>query len=191
MTRHIGAALLLGAVIAPVSRFVVVQTVDWTLLEIPLSAEGEVTREFSVEKSGRYEVAITIERPRVKSSSDEAECLLGFDRTYCSGIEPLRLEWQLVSQAGGVVTVTGSSDGVFTPAAMTRSVGTFDGASGVRYAITVDVLSDATEIRSYRPRVIVIPSPVLDREEYSLTAAVWLSSLFAGLAGFLLVDRRR
>ena len=143
-----------------------------------------------MEKSGRYELAVAIDRPKTKDSSDEAECFLGFDRTYCSGIEPLRLEWALASQESGDVTVTGSSDGIFTPAAITRSVGTFDGAAGVRYAIRVDVLSDVTEIHSYRPRVIVIPSPVLKREEYSLTAAVWLTSLFAGLAGLLLAGRR-
>jgi hypothetical protein len=202
MTRHIGTALLLGAVIAPVLRFVVVQTVDWTPLEIPLSADGGVAREFSVEKSGKYEVAIAIERPPVKSSSDEVECLLGFDWVECPSTDPVVApRWILKAQDGGPVHCDGepvdpsradgrSSSGRFTPTTVERWLGCFDAREDARYVLDVRV-SNLERLSDVKPRFVVISSAALDREQHSLTAAVWLTSVFLGLAGFLLVDRRR
>ena len=192
------------AVLAPAVRYVVVRSVNWTPVEMPLGGDpGTAHRQdFSVDQSGQYELAVRIDRPPVKSRSDHAECLLGFDWVECAGIAPLTFHWDLESDDGsppgcgdeprtaGVVEGR-SSGGRFTPAVAERWLGCVDAHEDVRYALEVDVLSDLDELAPFNPRVVVVSSDALDRDEYSLTAAVWLTSLLAGFAALLLLADNR
>ena len=200
LTRQvIGAALLIGAVTAVASRFVFVQTINWTPIEIPLPGDG-TTREFLVEKSGTYELAIKIDRPEARSDRDDAECLLGFDWVECSATDPpVAVRWTLHERDGSPVHCAGdprggravegrSSGGRFTATVAERRLGCFDGRKGARYVLEVDA-SNLEGLAALEPRFVVVPSPALDRERYSQTAGVWVTSLLVGLAGFLLVDR--
>lgn len=180
--------LLAGAVLAPLGRFAVVQSVDWTPLAIALPSSGAVTREFVVDRPGRYELAVRIDRPAVKSASDEAGCRLGFDWLACSGEEPfLRLRWR-IGPAAHVID-SRSSGGRFTPAIVERWLGSFDARADAAYVLNLEIISAPEALRSLNPRLLVLPSMALDREQQSRTAAVWLTSLLVGLAGAVLADR--
>jgi len=197
--RTVGAVLLAGAILAPIVRFALVSSVEWTPLTVLLPPSGTVTGEFDVDRSGRYELAVRIDRPSQTSSTD-AECRLGFDWIACESAPPMRLRWTLQSSDGlpvrcgdeardaGIVD-SRSSGGRFTPMLIERWVGCFDARIGVRYALDVVVTSNLDALRPFNPRVVVSSSSVLDRERHSLTAATWVISLLVAVAGLLLADR--
>ena len=188
--RRLGAVLLAGAVIAPLGRFAMVQSVDWTPVAIALPSSGVVTREFVVDKAGRYELAVRIDRPPVKSASDHAECRLGFDWLECAGDEHfLRLRWSVSTAGAERVVDRRSSGGRFTPALVERWVGSFDAGENASYVLNAETVSAPEDLRALNPRLLVLPSTTLDREQHSRTAAVWLASLLIGLAGAVLTDR--
>jgi hypothetical protein len=190
---------VVAAIVAPVARFVQVRTVDWTPIEFPLPPDG-TAREFLVEKSGTYELAIRIARPQAGSARDHAECLLGFDWVECSTADPpVTLRWTLHERGGPSVHCEGdrhdgravegrSSGGRFTPITVERRLGCFDGREGTRYVLDVDA-SNLEGLEDLEPRFAVVASPALDREQHSRAAGVWVLSLLVGLAGFLLADR--
>lgn len=201
MKRYVGAALLSGAVLLPLGRFTLVQSVNWAPLDMPLP-DRSVSRQFRVDVPGRYEVAVRVDRPAGKSSRDEAECLLGFDWVECEGGDPaLAIRWTVESDGGAVrcgaepagTRTVGrrSSDGRFTPAIAERWLGCFDADPRTRYTLRVHPLSSHAPLQRFNPRVMVLSSDALNRTQYSTTAAVWLTSLLTGMAGFLLVGSRR
>ena len=190
MGRRLGAVLLAGAVLAPLGRFAMVQSVDWSPVAIALPSSGAVTRDFVVDKAGRYELAVRIDRPAVKSASDDAECLLGFDWLECPGDEPfLRLRWRIRPADPEHVVDRRSSSGRFTPAIVERWLGSFDARKDASYVLHVEAISQPEDLRALNPRLLLLPSTALDRERHSRTAAVWLASLLVGLAGAVLSDR--
>jgi hypothetical protein len=203
MRRLAGRGLLIVAVAAPLSRGAVVQWINWTPLEIPLRAEpGAVEpREFSVDQAGAYELAVRIDRPADRARHAAAECALGFDFVECEGSAPMRLRWYLRSHdwqdvrcgtepAGARLVEARSSGGRFTPAFVERWLGCFDADERTRYSLQVEVLSGLEAVASLHPRFLILPSSQLDRDQHSLTAAVWLTSLLVGLAGAVVVSHR-
>jgi hypothetical protein len=177
------------AVAAPAFRAVVVNLVDWTPVEIPLDGEGGAPphQDFGVGRSGKYVLAVRIDRPEAKPAADHAECLLGFDRVHCAGIEPVPIRWAVTSASGAAVQCADPvNGGRFTPASLERWLGCFDAREEDRYAVRVELPAGAGALRPFHPRFLVTASSALDREHQSVTAAVWLTALFAGFAGLLL-----
>ena len=167
-----------------------VQSVDWSPVAIPLPLSGAVTRDFVVDTAGRYDLAVRIDRLPVKSASDEAECLLGFDWLECAGDGPfLRLRWSIRPAGAEHVADSRSSSGRFTPAIVERWLGSFDARTDAPYVLHVEAFSQPEDLRALNPRLLLLPSTALDREQHSRTAAVWLASLLVGLAGAVLSDR--
>jgi hypothetical protein len=183
-------ALLTAAVLGPAWRLGAVEWRDRTPLELPLAEAPAASRvDFSIDRPGRYDIAIEIDRPQGRDLSQRAECLLGFDRVDCSGTEPVRVDWHLSSHHGGEVALTRSSDGTFTPQSIARALAAFDAVARGRYAIRVD-RSSVSALAGYRPRLVVMPSARLNRDRSSVTAAVWLTAVIVGLAGLLLLETR-
>ena len=187
-----------GAVLAPVVRFAMVQRIEWTPVVMPLAAGASARRDFTVGHSGAYELGVQIDRPADPERSVAAECALGFDFVECEGRTPLRLRWQLRADDGrGIYCGTAladvrvidarSSGGRFTPGLVERWLGCFDADEDVVYSLQVDGLSGIGELAALHPRFVVLSSATLDRTQHSLTAAVWMLSLFVGLVGILLV----
>ena len=193
-----GIALLATAVGAPIARLAYVQWIDWTPVEVPLAAAVPWRREFRVDQSGKYELAVKIDRPGDRAASTAAECALGFDFVDCEPFVPLALRWRLAAADGGPVTCGGddaragtvdsqSSAGGFTTVSIERWLGCFDADEDARYVIDVEPLAFADFLKPLNPRFVVQPSSALNRDEYSLTAAVWMISLLVGLAGGLAI----
>ena len=179
-----------AAIAAPLCRFAVVQAIDWSPLALPLiTGVSAVDGEFTVGQPGRYEFALEIDRPPDAGRAHLAECLLGFDRADCDDRPAMRVEWLL--ESGGLpLAVTPSSAGRFTETIIARSVAGFDAPTPGSYRIHAAVLSNPPDLRTFRPRIVVLPSATLNRDRDSMTAAVWLTSVIVALAGLLLMDGR-
>jgi hypothetical protein len=199
--RVVGTGLLVVAICAPIVRLAAVRSVDWTPVVMPLAQRASEWTEFRVDHSGPYELAVQIDRPGERAESIAAECALGFDFVECEATTPVRLRWQLqahdgpdvrcgTSPAGSRVADMRSSGGRFTPEFAERWLGCFHADERIRYSLQVQVLSGLEPLESLNPRFLVLPSSDLDREQYSLTAAVWMISLLVGLAGVLLISAR-
>ena len=191
--RFVVVALLTAAVLAPVARWAFVQTIEWTPLDVPLSGKVDVSwrEEFAIEHSGKYELAVRIDRPQNKTGTHHAECLLGFDRVGCEGIAPMPLQWHLASADGASIRCADRvGGGRFTDDAVERWLECFDAVKGRRYALRVDAPTGAGALEQYAPRFIVTSSSALDRQQHSVTAAVWLASLLLGFMGLLLAVNR-
>lgn len=196
--RGIGSGLLVVAILAPIVRLAAVQSVNWTPVVMTLAAGASERREFGVGHAGAYELGVRIDRPADRERNAAAECALGFDFVECEGTTPVRLRWQLQAHDGRPVRCgpdpaatreveARSSGGRFTPEFLERWLGCFDAEERVRYSLQVEVISGLEPLQSLHPRFLVLPSSDLDRDQYSLTAAVWMLSLFVGLTGLLLI----
>lgn len=199
--RVVGTGLLVVAIFAPIVRLAAVQSVDWTPVVMPLASSASERRTFSVGHSGAYELGVRIDRSADRQRFAAAECALGFDFVECEATTPVRLRWQLqaddgrevrcgTSPAGSRVVDMRSSGGRFTPEFVERWLGCFHADERVRYSLQVHVVSGLEPLESLNPRFLVLPSSDLDREQYSLTAAVWMISLLVGFAGVLLISAR-
>jgi hypothetical protein len=197
----VGAALLGTAIAAPLGRSASVWSFNWTPLQLPLPAAVGVAgpREFTIERTGTYELAVQIDRPRDKERTSEAECLLGFDWLECSEVAPvINMRWTLQSLDGrpprcasepagqGVVLNRGLS-GSFTPGEIRRRLACFDSKQGSRYSLQVETAADTRALQPFQPRLVVQPSPALARDHYSGTAAVWLAALALAVTGVALL----
>jgi hypothetical protein len=198
--RRAGAALLMVAALAAIVRSVLVWSTEWTPLEIALTDErGTVgRREFQVDRSGTYELALRIDRPRDALRRTAAECALGFDWVECAGTDPVRVRWTLGTTDGGTVRCgtqpmravdldVRTSGGSFTNERVERWLGCFDANDESGYGLEAELLSGFDRLAALRPHFVVVPSSSLVRDESSLTAAVWMMSLLMGLAGVLLI----
>jgi hypothetical protein len=196
----VGRGLLAVALLAPLARLVVVRSVDWTPLEMPLARGATAERSFEVGQSGTYELALRIDRPADRERRTTAECALGFDFVECEGRAAVRLRWHLRSNdgrdvrcgaepAGTQVVDARSSGGRFTPAFVERWLGCMDARDGAAYALRVEALSGIEALEPLHARFVVQSSSALDRDQQSLTAAIWMTSLLVGVAGAVVASR--
>jgi hypothetical protein len=162
-----------------------------------------------VERPGKYDVVVKIDRPSRESERTRAECLLGFDpgnpqwgrraaETPCREAPVIDLTWHLASDAGPVVDATGepsdmgrvsglAASGTFGADDADRWLGTFMAERGRRYTLTVETHMSAAALQPYSPRLLVQPSSSIIRDEYLKTAVVQVVGGWVGTVGLALL----
>lgn len=175
-------------------------------------------RTFTLERSGKYDVVVSIDRSPDESDRARAECLLGFDpgnpqwglrgmETPCREAPVVDLTWHLTSDIGPVVDGTGepsemgrvsglAAGGTFGADETDRWLGTFEAEPGRRYTLTVETHANAAALQPFSPRLLVQPSSSIIRDEHLTTTVVWaiggwFGTVGLGLLGFAAwLDRR-
>jgi hypothetical protein len=134
-------------------------------VDIPLSMyPGHIrTLEFRI-NSGPYIVEIAADQNKIPP--DTLFCLLGYNQLDSQCLNtPSVVEASWVLSSGGAVMASGSSDddgsggGSVMDDGIGRSIGRFDGESGRRYALDVDILADGSKLAPGNPRLQVQEFP--------------------------------
>ncbi len=160
-------------------------------VNIPISmAVGHVrTREFKLNMSAPYTIEVEVQK---KIPFDTLNCLLGMTMAPRSTAlqecpdrpSVVKASWVLASD--GHVVAHGSSDdyrsGAWANGSISRELGHFQGQSGRRYVLDVDVLADGSSLTPGNPRLKVEVHP----EVYEGNM-VWSAILFLAMGVMVLV----
>ena len=206
MTKiRLAYACLLGfAAGLPVVRSWVLEHTNWTPLAIayPLKATTLAPSEFTVDRTGVYEIVLKIARPPAGTDRDRAECLMGWDwgnekwgqsarGQACRVAAVVNLDWRLVPLDGGPPS-SGSLHGIadgggFSVDDADRQVTAFSAKRGQRYRFEGRTAMDATPLEFVRPRIVVQPTGTTNEDEIVTTLAYWAVAAVAGVAGLWLL----
>ncbi len=203
-----GAGFLVCAAALVAWRIHVVNSTQWVPIDVPFPAAATRTpaHEFIVDRDGSYELAIKISIPPERTERVRAECLLGFDpgnpkwgmsltTPPCSDMPVVDLAWYLTSDQGPVVNNIGESAalgraagiagaGGFSIDEVDRWLGSFVARRGLHYTLTVETHANAAALQPFAPRIVIQPSPSINRDEAVTAAFVWLSAAACATAGF-------
>lgn len=182
--KRVGLVFVFGGVALYGCWILWVATRTEVPLQMPISmAVGHVrSRDFKVNLSTTYLIEIEVTK---NIPFDTLNCLLGMHMGPTStniGDCPDRpsvveATWSLTSR--GQVVAHGSSDdyrsGVWANDTISRELGHFEGKSGRRYILDVNVLADGSSLRTGNPKLVVEWDPELNEG-----IGVWSVILFIG-----------
>lgn len=165
-------------------------------VNIPVSmAIGHVrTSEFKLNLNAPYTIGIEVKKT---IPFDTLNCLLGTAMPHSSSTalgecpdrpSVVKASWILTSD--GQTVARGSSDdhrtGAWMNESIARHLGSFQGQSGRRYVLDLNVLTDGSSLDRGNPRLIV--EAVLDDVAYSITSGIILLGTAAlALVGIILM----
>jgi hypothetical protein len=133
---------------------------DWVPLEQELQLEPSVqrTREFTTDQAIDYYIQIEIDPiPDLHT----AKCRLGvpFLGERCAGIEPvIDVRWVLLRDGQKYLSGRSSRNDAWAwgRSSISRIIGTFQGASGDRYILDLEIARSASALARARPRIKVV-----------------------------------
>src|SRR5882762_5303993 len=136
-------------------------------VDIPVSMSlGHIrTPEFKINLDAVYLIEITADQKKIPSNA--LFCLLGYKQLYseCPN-SPSVVQASWVLSSGGAVVSRGTSEdrdsggGSVMMDRIGRSIGSFDGESGRRYVLDLDVLEDGSKLAPGNPRLQVQVLPL-------------------------------
>ena len=115
------------------------------------------TKQFTVNINTTYEIEIEVDK---RIPFDTLNCLLGMEqdeKTCATTSSVIDAEWTLRSD-GRIVQHGSSSDdrgGAWAAQTISREIGHFDGRTGHKYDLEINILTDGTRLSAGNPRLIV------------------------------------
>ncbi len=163
-------------------------------MPIPMSVGHLRTGEFKINRDGPYTIEVEVQK---KIPFDTLNCLLGMSMATtstaiqdCPG-QPSVVKASWVLTSSGQVVASGSSDdyrsGAWANDTISRELGHFQGHSGRRYVLDVEVLSDGTSLASGNPRVKVEIHPEVYEGDMVWSAMLFLGTVVLVLIGAILL----
>ena len=197
--RKIGIGLLVSAFVPYAIAVRHATRYNWPPLDYPVELHrGAIdTPEFSADVSGRYILYLEVKARKI--DFQRQECLLDlelFDRDKCAAIPTvINLSWTLwrgTTPAANNNSLETWRAGSYSNGYTRREIGRFDAQEGERYHLSLEFVTDPSELNIASPRIVV--ESMQDWEGYAIeTQGGFALGVLGAIAGIvcLVAGRRR